>query len=55
MSATYSPDTIGVYVITFSVPSNAPSGPNVPFSITTVLNQQTVAGDSTKIPIARQD
>ena len=52
VSADYSTDDIGVYVVTFSVPSGVPSGPNVPFTVTTVLNGQTLAGDSTKIPIA---
>ena len=56
VSAIYSPQAIGVYVVTFSVPSSAPSGQNVPFTVTTVLNGQAGAGDSTTIPIAaRQD
>jgi uncharacterized protein (TIGR03437 family) len=37
VSSIYAPDLVGVYVVTFDVPSNAPSG-EVSFSVAAVLN-----------------
>jgi uncharacterized protein (TIGR03437 family) len=51
VSATYATDSIGVYVITFDVPSDAPSGSNTAFTVTTTLPDQSVLSDSTTLPI----
>jgi hypothetical protein len=44
---------IGVYVITFDVPVDAQSG-DIVFSVSTVLPDQSVMSDSTKIPVQPQ-
>jgi uncharacterized protein (TIGR03437 family) len=51
VSAIYATDMIGVYVLTFDMPTDAPSGSDVAFTVTTLLDGQSVIGDSTKIPI----
>ena len=51
VSAVYATDMIGVYVITFDVPADAPSGSDIAFSVSTVLPDQSVVADSTKIPV----
>jgi uncharacterized protein (TIGR03437 family) len=51
VSAVYATDMIGVYVITFDVPVDAASGSDVAFSVSTVLPDQSVVADSTKIPV----
>jgi hypothetical protein len=51
VTATYATDSIGVYVLTFDVPDDAPSGNDIAFTITTVLPDQSVLADSTKLPI----
>jgi uncharacterized protein (TIGR03437 family) len=51
VSAIYATDMIGVYVITFDVPADAPAGTDISFSVSTVLPDQSVAVDSTTIPI----
>ena len=51
VSATYATDAIGVYVITFDMPGDAPSGTDTAFIVTTVLPDQSVLTDSTTLPI----
>jgi hypothetical protein len=51
VSAVYATDMIGVYVITFDVPADAPWGNDIAFSVSTVLPDQSVVSDTTKIPV----
>jgi protocatechuate 3,4-dioxygenase beta subunit len=51
VSAIYATDMIGVYVITFDVPGDAPSGSDTAFTVTTTLPDQSVLADSTTLPI----
>jgi uncharacterized protein (TIGR03437 family) len=51
VSAAYATDTIGVYVLTFDVPADAPSGNDTAFTVTTTLPDQSVLADSTTLPI----
>jgi uncharacterized protein (TIGR03437 family) len=51
VTAVYATDQIGVYVVTFDVPNDALSGNDVTFTVTTVLADQSVLTDSTKLPI----
>jgi uncharacterized protein (TIGR03437 family) len=51
VSATYSTDTIGVYVITFDLPADAPSGPDMDFGVATVVGGQNLFGKLSKLPV----
>jgi uncharacterized protein (TIGR03437 family) len=51
VSAAYATDTIGVYVLTFDVPADAPSGSDAAFTVTTTLPDQSVLSDSTTLPV----
>jgi adhesin/invasin len=51
VSAVYATDTIGVYVLTFDVPADAPSGSDAAFTVTTTLPDQSVLSDSTTLPV----
>ena len=51
VSAVYATDTIGVYVLTFDVPADAPSGADAAFTVTTTLPDQSVLSDSTTLPV----
>jgi uncharacterized protein (TIGR03437 family) len=51
VTATYATDQIGVYVLTFDVPNDAPSGTDVAFTVTTTLADQSVLTDSTTLPV----
>jgi uncharacterized protein (TIGR03437 family) len=51
VTAIYATDQIGVYVLTFDVPNDAPSGADVAFTVTTTLSDQSVVTDSTTLPI----
>jgi adhesin/invasin len=51
VTATYATDQIGVYVLTFDVPNDAPSGTDAAFTVTTTLADQSVLTDSTTLPI----
>jgi adhesin/invasin len=51
VTAIYATDSIGVYLITFDVPADAPSGNDTAFTVTTVLPDQSVLSDSTTLPI----
>jgi uncharacterized protein (TIGR03437 family) len=51
VTAIYATDTIGVYVLTFVVPGDAPSGNDTVFTVTTTLPDQSVLSDSTTLPI----
>jgi hypothetical protein len=51
VTAVYATDMIGVYVIAFDVPGDAPSGTDTAFAVTTVLPDQSVLSDSTTLPV----
>jgi uncharacterized protein (TIGR03437 family) len=51
VSAIYSTDTVGVYVITFDLPADAPSGPDSDFGVATVVGGQNLFGKLSKLPI----
>jgi uncharacterized protein (TIGR03437 family) len=51
VSAIYATDMVGVYVITFDMPGDAPSGNDTAFTVTTTLPDQSVLSDSTTLPI----
>jgi uncharacterized protein (TIGR03437 family) len=51
VSAAYATDMIGVYVLTFDVPADAPSGNDAAFTVTTTLPDQSVLSDSTTLPV----
>jgi uncharacterized protein (TIGR03437 family) len=51
VSAIYAPDLIGVYVVTFDVQSNVPSGSDINFAVAAVLNDVLTFGNGSKIPI----
>lgn len=50
-SAVYSPDLIGVWIVTFHVPVDAPTGNNLNFAVAAILNDSPVFGNPSKIPI----
>jgi uncharacterized protein (TIGR03437 family) len=50
-SAVYSPDLIGVYIVTFVVPSDVPSGNNLDFAIAVNLNGNLTFSNASKIPV----
>src|SRR5262249_51140113 len=50
ISATYAPDLIGVYVVTFDLPNSVPSG-DVNFSVAAVLNDNPVYSNGSKFPV----
>jgi uncharacterized protein (TIGR03437 family) len=50
-SVVYAPNMIGVYVVTFEVPADAPSGNNLDFAVAAVVNDAPVFGNPSKIPI----
>ena len=50
-SAVYSSDLIGVYIVTFTVPSDAPSGNDIAFTIAVNLNGNLTFSNGSKIPI----
>jgi len=51
VAAIYAIDMIGVYVITFDVPGDAPSGNDTAITVTTTLPDQSILSDSTTLPI----
>ena len=51
ISATYGTELIGVYVVTFMVPADAPSGPDANFGIAVNLNGNLMFSNASKIPI----
>jgi uncharacterized protein (TIGR03437 family) len=50
-SAVYSPDLIGVYIVTFVVPSDVPSGNNLNFAIAVNLNGNLTFSNASRIPV----
>jgi uncharacterized protein (TIGR03437 family) len=50
-SAIYSTDLIGVYIVTFDVPSDVPSGNNLDFDIAVNLNGNLQFSNPSRIPI----
>jgi uncharacterized protein (TIGR03437 family) len=50
-SAVYSTDLIGVYIVTFGVPSDVPSGNDLDFAIAVNLNGNLTFGNASKIPV----
>ena len=50
-SAVYSTDLIGVYIVTFGVPSDVPSGNNLDFAIAVSLNGNLTFSNASKIPV----
>jgi uncharacterized protein (TIGR03437 family) len=50
-SAVYSTDLIGVYIVTFTVPSDVPSGNNLDFAIAVNLNGNFTFSNASKIPV----
>jgi len=50
-SAVYSTDLIGIYIVTFVVPSDVPSGNNLDFAIAVNLNGNLTFGNASKIPV----
>ena len=50
-SAIYSTDLIGVYIVTFGVPSDIPSGNDLDFAIAVSLNGNLTFGNASKIPV----
>jgi uncharacterized protein (TIGR03437 family) len=51
VSAIYSTDTVGVYVIAFDLPADAPSGPDADFGVSTLVGGQNLFGKLSKLPI----
>jgi uncharacterized protein (TIGR03437 family) len=51
VKAAYSPDIVGVYVVTFTLPDDAPSGDSVPFAVAARVGDSTVFGNGSSIPI----
>jgi uncharacterized protein (TIGR03437 family) len=50
-SAVYAQDLIGVYIVSFLVPSDAPSGKDISFALAVNLNGNLLYGNSSEIPI----
>ena len=50
-SAVYSTDLIGIYIVTFVVPSDVPSGNNLDFAIAVNLNGNLTFSNASKIPV----
>jgi uncharacterized protein (TIGR03437 family) len=50
-SAMYAQNLIGVWMLTFKVPTDAPTGNNANFAVAVVLNDSPVYGNPSKIPI----
>jgi len=50
-SAVYSADLIGVYIVTFVVPSDVPSGNNLDFTIAVNLNGNLTFSNPSRIPV----
>ena len=50
-SAVYATDLIGVYLVSFVVPSDAPTGKDLDFAIAVNLNGNLVFSNASKIPI----
>ena len=51
VSGVYSQSLIGVYVLTFTVPSDAPSGSETGFAVVAGVGDNTIAANPSKIPI----
>jgi uncharacterized protein (TIGR03437 family) len=51
ISAVYAQDLIGVYLVSFVVPSDAPSGKDIGFSLAVNLNGNLLYSNSSEIPI----
>jgi uncharacterized protein (TIGR03437 family) len=51
ISGIYSESTIGVYVLTFSVPADASSGTNISFTVTAPLGANTISANPSAIPV----
>jgi uncharacterized protein (TIGR03437 family) len=51
ISAVYAPNLVGVWILTFKVPADAPTGNNVNFAVAVVLNDSPVYGNPSKIPV----
>jgi uncharacterized protein (TIGR03437 family) len=50
-SVVYAPNLIGVWIVTFEVPADAPSGNNLNFAVAAILNDSPQYGNASKIPI----
>src|SRR6266481_6944472 len=50
VSAIYSTDNIGVYVVTFDLPADAPSGVDTDFAVSTLSGDQSLFGKLSKMP-----
>jgi uncharacterized protein (TIGR03437 family) len=51
VSSIYSTESIGVYVLTFDVPENVPSGSDVDFGVATLLGDRNIVGKLSKLPV----
>ncbi|HTM47409.1 MAG TPA: Ig-like domain-containing protein, partial [Bryobacteraceae bacterium] len=51
VSSVYSAESLGVYVVTFDLPEDAPSGSDVDLSVVTASGEQSIAGKVSKAPI----
>ena len=51
VSAIYAQDLVGVYEVTFDVPSSALTGNDVNFSVAAILNDNPVFSNPSKLPI----
>ncbi len=50
-NAVYAQNLIGVWILTFNVPADAPPGNNLDFAVAAVLNDTPQYGNPSKIPI----
>ena len=48
-SVEYAQDLIGVYVITFVVPADSASGPDINFAVAAMLNDTLIFGNPSKL------
>jgi uncharacterized protein (TIGR03437 family) len=51
LSVIYAQDLIGVYIITFDVPGDLPSGSDINFAVAAILNDNLIFGNPSKIPV----
>lgn len=51
VSSTLTPDLIGVHIVTFEVPLNTATGPNVPFVVAVTINDNLVFSQGTSVPV----